>query len=98
MQVMLGSTGRTYCRECISAWLAGHNTSPHDNVDLTSRELVTNWDMRGLVEAYHARQVNAGHVTPSHHRRMDSCQVAGCMVPRCVICLACFVSRLLEMV
>ncbi len=69
MQVLLGFTGRTYCRECISGWLAGHNTSPHDNTHLTSRQLVTNWDMRGMVEAYHARQVRMSDIACEVHAR-----------------------------
>ncbi len=66
MQVLLGNTGYTYCRECISGWLERNNTNPHDRTELTSRELIVNWNMRWTVDAYNTRQVCASlvHFTP----------------------------------
>jgi hypothetical protein len=50
------SDGHTYERAAIERWLQSHGTSPKTNAQLTSRALLPNHNLRGVIEAFKARR------------------------------------------
>jgi len=58
LQPVICSDGHTYERSAIERWLQSHGTSPKTNARLPNRTVMPNHNLRGVIEAYHARRRN----------------------------------------
>ena len=47
--------GHTYDRHAIERWLSQHGTSPKTNARLPSREVISNHNLRSLIEQFRAK-------------------------------------------
>ncbi len=50
---VLAADGQTYERSAILEWFKNHNTSPYTGAILTSKELITNWAVKQMMEDYY---------------------------------------------
>lgn len=49
---VMAADGQTYERAAITEWFRQHSTSPYTGLELTSKELTTNWAIKQMMEAY----------------------------------------------